>query len=640
MLFNSAIFAVFFVVVFSLYWLLRRSHRAQNVLLLGASYFFYGWWDVRFLVLIIISTVLDYSCAWSMQKGRMSLAQRLRASAYLIVAALVFLGVNFRAFDMGIVGRRPTVVADWGHLLTTTPMYWWIILGVTLAVIAFNAIYPALMHLREAHRRRLFLVLSVATNLTILGFFKYFNFFVDTFETALASTFGITTGGWTLHIILPVGISFYIFQTMSYTIDAYRGKVEASRSLIEVATYVSFFPQLVAGPIERASHLLPQFRRPRRVDRADFRHGLWLIVWGLFQKMVVADNMARLVDTTFAPFTAAGPTPAVPEDGLRLLVVIYAFAIQIYCDFAGYTDIARGTARLLGFEIMLNFNLPYLAKDPSDFWRRWHISLSTWLRDYLYIPLGGNRRGTLQTYRNLMLTMLLGGLWHGAAWTFVLWGGFHGFILVVYRGLSASKERWALTWKEIGRRVGFLRTRVATEPESAEPLEVAPVPSKQKEKWASIWRPINNGGRFFRTAALRDPQSGQPLESADRVAEWEDRNIYLNSGMTIVRMLVMFHLVCLGWLLFRAQNLATVGIFLQSILFHPHWSPGAADALRRLVFYGWFLVAFDLLRGWKGTLTPFENWPWFARLNIWVFVIMSLLALGARAGHEFIYFAF
>jgi D-alanyl-lipoteichoic acid acyltransferase DltB (MBOAT superfamily) len=403
---------------------------------------------------------------------------------------------------------------------------------------------------------------------------------------------------------------------------------------------VSFFPQLVAGPIERASHLLPQFRKPRTLARADLRYGLWLIAWGLYQKMVVADNMARLVDATFAPYAAATTMTPVPEDGLRLLVVIYAFAIQIYCDFAGYTDIARGTARLLGFEIMLNFNLPYVARNPSDFWHRWHISLSTWLRDYLYIPLGGNRHGTFQTYRNLMLTMLLGGLWHGAAWTFVLWGAFHGFILVVYRGLSASWERWALAWKEIRSRAGFGRTRVATQTESAEPFEVDPVSSRQKEKSVSLWRPIYGGGRFFRTAALRDRQSGQPLESTNSVAEREDRNLYLTSGVTIVQILIMFHLVCLGWLLFRAQNLATVSVFLRSIFLRPHWSPEAAEALWRLVFYGWFLVSFDLLRAWKGTLKPFEGWPWFARLNIWVFVMMSLLALAARGGHEFIYFAF
>jgi len=599
MLFNSIAFAVFFVIVFGVYWLLRRHYRAQNVLLVAASYFFYAWWDVRFLVLLVVSTVLDYFCAWSIQKGRMPRAQRARASGFLVLVSLIVLGVNFRAFDLGLVGRRPIVAVDWRHVLTAAPMYWWMISGVTLAVILFNVAYPALMRLNSDRRRRFFLVLSVAVNLAILGFFKYFNFFADTFSVFIESLFGVAPSGWILNIILPVGISFYIFQTMSYTIDAYRGAVDVSRSVVEVAAYVSFFPQLVAGPIERASHLLPQFRRPRTVSHADFRYGLWLITWGLYQKMVVADNMARIVDATFAPYSAGGSVGPIPQDGIRLLAATYAFALQIYCDFAGYTDIARGTARLLGFEVMLNFNLPYLATDPSDFWRRWHISLSTWLRDYLYIPLGGNRHGTFQTYRNLILTMLLGGLWHGAAWTFVLWGAFHGFILVVYRALSQARD-----------------------------------------KWASALAAAYGQGRFFRGSALVDPSSGPPRESAKKVAERENQGISLRSGATILRILVMFHLVCLGWLIFRAPNLAAAGTFLQSIVLHPHWSKEAGETVWHLVVYGWFFVLFELVRAWKGSLTPLENWPWFARLNVWVFVIMSLLALAARGGHEFIYFAF
>ncbi len=434
--------------------------------------------------------------------------------------------------------------------------------------------------------------------LTILGFFKYFNFFVDTFQTLAQVLFHTAPSGSLLRVLLPIGISFFTFQTLSYTVDVYRRKCAATDSLLEMATYVSFFPLLLAGPIERGSHLLPQLQKQRRLGLTDWREGLWLIVWGLYKKMVVADNLARLVSVAFAPFAAAGADLSVPPDGIRLLVVLYAYALQIYCDFSGYTDVARGAARLLGFDIMLNFNMPYLARDPSDFWRRWHISLSSWLRDYLYIPLGGNRHGTLQMYRNLMLTMLLGGLWHGAAWTFVLWGAFHGFILVAYRVLSGWKQRWVSAWRAAGTR----------------PL--------------------------FGASALVDPQPSPSLPAAGEVVAPEARSIYLRSALTVVQILIMFHLVCLGWLLFRAPNLATVGIFLRSIFLHPYWSAEAAEALGRLVFYGWFFVLFELVLAWAGTRRPFAGWPWFVRLNIWVFVLTSLLALAAKGGREFIYFAF
>jgi len=594
MLFNSVAFGVFFGIVFVLYWLFRRSPRAQNLLLLAASYFFYGWWDVRFLVLIVMTTVVAYCCALSIQKGRMSLAQRIRASIFLIALTVLFLGVNLRAIDVAV----PRVVVDWSHLFVGKAIYWWVILGVALATIGLNVLYPLALRLKPERRERLFLIAGVVAYLTILGFFKYFNFFVDTFRTLAQALFDAAPSGSLLRIILPVGISFYTFQTLSYTVDVYRRKCEATDSLLEMATYVSFFPLLLAGPIERGSHLLPQLQKQRRFGLVDWREGIWLVVWGLYKKMVVADNMMRLVNAAFTPFAAAGAATPVPEDGIRLLIVVYAFALQIYCDFSGYTDIARGVARLLGFDIMLNFNLPYLAKDPSDFWRRWHISLSSWLRDYLYIPLGGNRHGTLQTYRNLMLTMLLGGLWHGAAWTFVLWGAFHGFILVLYRVLAGWKEKWAVAWRAVGY------------------------------------------GRPFGASAFVAPQPGQSFAAVNEAAGRQERSTWLKPAVTVVQILIMFHLVCLGWLLFRAQNLATVSIFLHSIILHPHWSSGAAEALWRLVFYGWFFVPFELFLAWKGAQWSFASWPWFARLNVWIFVLMSLLALAALGGKEFIYFAF
>ena len=346
MVFNSLQFVAFFLVVYALYRLL--PHRAQNVMLVAASYYFYAAWDWRFLGLLIGSTVVDF-----------------------------------------FVGRY---------------------LGA--------AIVP--------RRRRLALVLSLAFNLGMLGFFKYFNFFAS----SLAAVFD--TLGWhldpvTVNVILPIGISFYTFMTISYVIDVYRRDIQPTANFIDFALFVSYFPHLVAGPILRASLLLPQIARPRTISRDQVVEGLWLAGWGYFQKMFVADNLANLVTAVFGP--GASPT------GLDVLVAMYAFAFQIYGDFAGYSNIARGISKLMGIELNVNFLFPYFVVSPQEFWRNWHISLSTWLRDYLYIPLGGSRGTEVRTYVNLMLTMLLGGLWHGASWTFVVWGGLHGLYLAVERWL-------------------------------------------------------------------------------------------------------------------------------------------------------------------------------------------------------------
>lgn len=276
----------------------------------------------------------------------------------------------------------------------------------------------------DKRRQKFFLTISMAANLGILGFFKYFNFFVGSLVDLFQMT-GLNLNTGTLHIILPVGISFYTFQTMSYTIDIYRKRMKPTHNFLDFALFVSFFPQLVAGPIERAKNLLPQMTKPRILNYEQFYEGTFLIFWGLFKKVFIADNLAILVDKIFATTDI--------QNGVIVSLGILAFAFQIYSDFSGYSDMARGLAKVMGFELMLNFNLPYFAVNPSDFWRRWHISLSSWLKDYLYISLGGNKKGELFTYRNLMLTMLLGGLWHGAGWTFVLWGFYQGAILVVHR---------------------------------------------------------------------------------------------------------------------------------------------------------------------------------------------------------------
>jgi len=277
---------------------------------------------------------------------------------------------------------------------------------------------------KSDHRRKLLLTISVVTNLGILGFFKYFNFFSGSLID-LFNSFGIHANFTTLHIILPVGISFYTFQTMSYTIDIYRDKMEPTNNFLDFALFVAFFPQLVAGPIERAKNLIPQVTNPRTMTYEKFYEGGYLIFWGLFKKVFIADNLARVVDIVFSETGV--------QNGWIVMLGVLAFAFQIYGDFSGYSDIARGIAKMMGFDLMINFNLPYFAVNPSDFWRRWHISLSSWLKDYLYISLGGNQGSKLATYRNLMLTMLLGGLWHGAGWTFVLWGFYQGAILVIHR---------------------------------------------------------------------------------------------------------------------------------------------------------------------------------------------------------------
>ena len=272
-------------------------------------------------------------------------------------------------------------------------------------------------------RRRIFMAISVISNFGMLGFFKYFNFFADNMHVALAAA-GVHVSVPVLRVILPVGISFYTFQAMSYTVDVFRGELRARRSLLDVAVFISFFPHLVAGPIQRASYLLPQVEAERRFSVEKAASGFYLMVWGFFKKLVVADNVGVIANKVFA----------LKDPSFEILWAgVFAFAIQIYADFSAYTDIARGASRWLGFELTENFDHPYLARTPADFWRRWNISLSTWFRDYVYIPLGGSRTGGATWARNIMVTFLLSGLWHGASWNYVLWGGYHGVLLLLTR---------------------------------------------------------------------------------------------------------------------------------------------------------------------------------------------------------------
>ena len=365
MLFHSIEFFIFFIVVFVLNWTIARLNLCvlRNGFILGASYLFYGWWDWRFLILIVFSSLTDY------------------------------------------------------------------VIGLCI-------------HKSPDRRNRLLLLwLSISINLSLLGTFKYFHFFVDNFIIAFEK-FGVSLHPVSINIILPVGISFYTFQSLSYTIDIYRKKLKPTQDTLAFLAFVSFFPQLVAGPIERAQNLLPQFYRIQPFDYDKGRDALRQILWGLFKKLVIADGLAPSVDWIFGNFE--------DQNGSTLVIGAVFFAFQIYCDFSGYSDMAIGFARLLGFELTQNFAFPYFSRNIAEFWRRWHISLSTWFRDYVFIPLGGSYPNksqhdqtqssmvrffldgwtSLKQCRNIILTFIVSGLWHGANWTFIIWGCFHGLLYV------------------------------------------------------------------------------------------------------------------------------------------------------------------------------------------------------------------
>lgn len=331
-------------------------------------------------------------------------------------------------------GIRQRSRQNWLLLLVSYLFYgWWDYRFCCLLFISSVADYFIGLKLVEAKQvrwRRLFLITSLLVNLGLLGFFKYWNFFTESFVSSLA-TLGWQVDFFTVQIILPVGISFYTFQTLSYSIDIYRGQLKPTRNIVDYLVYVSFFPQLVAGPIERATHLLPQFQQPRTFDYQQAVDGCQQILWGFAKKMLVADNLAPIVDAAYSnPADFPGP---------QLAFATVAFAFQIYCDFSAYSDIAIGVSRLFGFDLMRNFAYPYFSQSMAEFWRRWHISLSTWLRDYVYIPLGGSRvTSPLRQATNVMATFLISGLWHGAAWNFLVWGGIHGGAVLVEKLWSRS----------------------------------------------------------------------------------------------------------------------------------------------------------------------------------------------------------
>jgi alginate O-acetyltransferase complex protein AlgI len=441
MLFNSPEFIVFLIAVYALYHVLK--FRAQNYMLLAASYIFYGWWDWRFLFLMIFSTTIDYWIGLTMEHGRLSRREKLVPLLFMAASAILLLGFRTSAV-LHEMGGDPT------GLPLVSPEMPIVLAGVALSIPILATAYHFLSRLEDRRRRYACLLISLCVQLGMLSVFKYFNFFADSLETSLGAL-GFDVRLLHLNVILPVGISFYTFQSLSYAIDIYRREIIPTRRYLDFALFVAFFPQLVAGPIERARHLIPQLSNPRTLTYDDTTRGLYLILFGLFKKVAIADGVAPSVDQIF---NSSGTVSWIDVVAGTLL-----FAIQIYCDFSGYSDIARGVAKLFGVDLMVNFNQPYFAKNPREFWQRWHISLSTWLSDYLYKPLGGNRGTLAFTCRNLMITMLLGGLWHGAAWNYVLWGFYHGTLLSIHRVWTASHVSSAgavaRNWLVNAVRIGF-----------------------------------------------------------------------------------------------------------------------------------------------------------------------------------------
>lgn len=474
MLFNSIDFVYFLPIVLILFWICKNNLKIQNIILLVASYIFYGWWDWRFLSLIAISSLLDY-----------------------------FIGLK--------------------------------------------------LHKAQANRKA-WLFLSLGVNLGMLAFFKYADFFAQSFADAF-TLFGNSINVNRLNIILPVGISFYTFQTLSYTLDIYKRKLEPTHSLVSFLAFVSFFPQLVAGPIERASHLLPQFFKEKKPEYKLFVSGIQQMLWGFFKKMVIADNCAIIVDQIF--------NQAPQHNGATLIIAAIFFAFQIYGDFSGYSDIAIGTAKLFGFNLSQNFAFPYFSRDIAEFWRKWHVSLSSWFKDYLYIPLGGSRGTKKKTIRNIFIIFIVSGFWHGANWTFIFWGLAHAILFI-------------------------------------------------------------------------------PLFVLNKNRTFTDNNNNL-SLINIWRMLSTFLLVCLAWILFRAQNIEQAFIIYQKIFNFSNWaSPILKDINLKLIVA---LILFLLIVEWnnKKEINPLKNVNKMPNLLRWLFYALILFFISMFSPTQelpFIYFQF
>jgi D-alanyl-lipoteichoic acid acyltransferase DltB (MBOAT superfamily) len=445
MLFHTWPFLIFALIVLPVFYALRKTP-LWIPWLMAASYFFYGWWNPYYLLLVVYSTTLDYllvtlmdHCPLAGQAGSSGVSRNRRRFRFPWsrgadpVLRAAFFGST--ALTLGLIGGA------WAGPATLRP-----------TCLVFSALVLLMAAGAWSASRRIWLLISLVNNLALLLFFKYARFVVENLNQVLLGC-GLSLRladpaalmPYSFQYMLPVGISFFTFQSMSYTIDFYWGKVARERNFLRFATFVCFFPQLMAGPIERAKHLLPQFQKAPPLRLENLTDGLSLFLVGLFKKLALADYLAIYVDQVYR--NPGGASAA------ELALATFAFSWQIFFDFSGYTDMARGLARMMGFHLILNFNNPYLATGLGDFWSRWHISLSTWFRDYVYIPLGGSRHGMLATYRNLLITFLVSGVWHGANWTFLIWGLLHALGVMVTRELERSalyRDRVPVLFKQVG----------------------------------------------------------------------------------------------------------------------------------------------------------------------------------------------
>ena len=489
---------------------------------------------------------------------------------------MVFNSLHFAVFFLAVLGLYrllPHRGQNWLLLAASYYFYasWdWRFLGLLSASTAVAYVCGLLLgRLDKERERQLVLLAGLGVHLTLLGFFKYFNFFAENLQ-ALFGLAGWRLDGITLRVLLPVGVSFYTFVAMSYVIDVYRRQTEPCRNLVDVAAFIGFFPTLLAGPIVRASSLLTQIRAPRPPRAGRAAEGMWLILWGCFKKMFVADNLARIVNQVYGADTDPG--------GLAVALATVAFAFQIYGDFSGYSDIARGTSKLLGIDLIVNFRFPYFVRTPQEFWTHWHISLSEWLRDYLFLPLSFACSRRLDGVRWLglrddlwiyaaatMVTMLLAGLWHGAAWTYVLWGAYQGALLVLFRFLALRKRK-----------------------------------------------------------RRRPPLSGWAFA-------WKD----------LPAVLVMFTLTCYGWLVFRADSLAHAAVLTGRLItaFSPSWAVLHALGLPLLVYAGPLLVI-HTAEARQGNLEAVPGWPRLLRYSVYVAIVFAIVLFGDFEGSDFIYFQF
>lgn len=471
-LFHSIEFIIFFVIVFSIYWILPK--KAKNTLLLIASYVFYANWNWKLLSLILISTYVNYFCGLKIH------------------------------------------------------------------------------YTKNQRSKKIYLILSIIVSLSLLGFFKYFNFFVDNL-ISLLNFLGLNFNFNYLHIILPIGISFYTFQTLSYTIDIYRKELSPTKNIIDFSLFVSYFPQLIAGPIERAKNLIPKIQSKKFFKEINFKEGTYLFIYGLFKKVVIADSVGRIVDNIFS---LHHPT------GAQVLLATYAFAIQIYCDFSGYSNMARGISHFFGIKLSTNFNLPYLAKNPSDFWKRWHITLSSWVRDYIYIPLGGIKRPFLGMFP-ILITMSLMGLWHGADWNFVLWGLYWFFIIMIYRSTKA-----------IFKKVKF-----------------------PKGKFLSV----------------------------------------LSKSVSII---IMFHITCYSWIVFRSQSLTQIYSFTKSLVSGINLTSMFNVSYLYLYVIILFLIIYESWNYVKNDQLFICKTNFYYRLAFYLILFFMYVEIGAVSNIRFIYFQF